>query len=37
LTERRIIQLVGMDDSKLLEESNLTAGSHAGRPITFYI
>ena len=25
------------DDGKLLQESKLTAGSHAGRPITFYI
>jgi len=23
-----------MDDSKLLQESNLTSSSHAGRPIT---
>jgi len=23
-----------MDDSKLLQQSNLTASSHAGRPIT---
>jgi len=26
-----------MDDSKLLQESNLTAGSHAERPITLYV
>ena len=26
-----------MDDNKLLQESNLTAGSHAGRAISLYI
>jgi len=31
-----MIQSVGTDDSKLLQESNLTAGSHAGRPSTLY-
>jgi len=32
-----MIQSVRTDDSKLLQESNLTAGSHAGRAISFYI
>jgi len=32
-----MIQSVWTDDSKLLQESNLTAGSHAGRPIMSYI
>jgi len=26
-----------MDDSKLLQDSNLTVDSHAGHPITLYI
>jgi len=26
-----------MDDCKLLQESNLTASSHTGRAISFYI
>jgi len=32
-----MIQSVRTDDSKLLQESNLTANCHAGRPNTFYI
>ena len=31
-----MIQAIWMDDSKLLQESNLTASSYAGRPITLY-
>src|SRR6218665_1587464 len=30
-----MIQSVGTDDSKLSQESNLTAGSHAGRAISY--
>ena len=32
-----MIQSVWMDDSKLLQESNLTAGSHEGCAISFYL